>query len=92
MVQNKREESIEAWRYFSRRARAVINIAANLKLGELENIEDWRALRSTAAYTGRALQELDEFAPFMLTMLPRTEYPFAKNGSARIGDSLQTFR
>ena len=72
----ERKESIDAWRYYSRRAQAVLNIAASLKLGNIGAAKDWEALRGTSSRTGDLLQELDRVEPFLLTMLPRVEYPF----------------
>ncbi|HEY6346097.1 MAG TPA: hypothetical protein VIY49_31800 [Bryobacteraceae bacterium] len=76
----KRRESLDTWRYYSRRAQAVLNIAANLKLGRFGELDDWAALRGTASRTGGLLEEIDRYSPFMLTMLPRIEYPFSKDG------------
>ena len=76
-----RREKIEAWKYWSRRAQAVLNIAANLKLGNLGDLDDWRALRDTDLRTGAFLQEMDRYAPFVMTMLPRIGYPFNTDGS-----------
>jgi len=78
---NERRESLEVWKYYSRRAQAVLNIAANLKLGKLGDLDDWRALRGIQFYSGRFLEEMDRFAPFMMTMLARTDYPFKGDGS-----------
>ena len=80
----KQREPIEVWRYYSRRAFAVLNVAANLKLGKLGDLDDWRALRGTASRTGGLLPELDRYAPFLLTMLPRVEYPFKTDGSGSL--------
>lgn len=71
-------EPIESWRYYSRRAQAVLNIAANLRLGKLGALDDWSALRETASRTGDLLPELDRVEPFLLTMIARTEYPFGE--------------
>lgn len=75
----ERRESLEAWRYFSRRAHAVLNIASNLKLGKLGEISDWEALRGTARWTGKFFQEMDRYAPFEQSMIPLIEYPFDRD-------------
>jgi hypothetical protein len=59
-----RREPIEVWRYFSRRAQAVLNIAANLKVGKLGDLDDWKALHGTASHSGNLLAEMDRYAPF----------------------------
>jgi transposase-like protein len=79
-----RREKIEAWKYWSRRAQAVLNIAANLKLGNLGDLDDWRALGGTELRTGAFLQEMDRYAPFLMTMFPRIAYPFKTEGSHSI--------
>jgi transposase-like protein len=79
-----RREPIETWRYWSKRAQAVLNIAANLKLGKLGELDDWRALRGLEQRTGGFLEEMDRYAPFITTMLPRVGYPFRKDGSDKV--------
>ena len=79
----ERREPLEAWRYFSRRAQAVLNIAANLKLGELGAVDDWDALRDPASHTGDFLKEMDRYAPFELTMVARIGYPFVRGRAGR---------
>ncbi len=37
-------DSIEAWRFFSRRAMAVLNLIASLKQGKIGGIDDWKEL------------------------------------------------
>lgn len=37
-------EPIEAWRYYSRSAMAVLNLIASLKQGKIGGVEDWRQL------------------------------------------------
>jgi hypothetical protein len=81
---SERREPIDVWKYFSRRARAVLNIAANLKLGKIGDLDDWAALRGTAVRTGDFLHEMDRYAPFLITMMARTEYPFMQDGSTSI--------
>jgi hypothetical protein len=39
-------DPIRAWRYFSRRGYAVLNIAAALKQGRLGDVDDWKAIGS----------------------------------------------
>jgi hypothetical protein len=82
----ERRELIEVWKYFSRRAQAVLNIAANLKLGRLGDLVDWDALRGTEYRSGNLLQEMDRHAPFLQTMLPRIEYPFNQRRKNRSVD------
>src|SRR5262249_35058639 len=85
----ERREPIDAWRYYSRRAQAVVNIAANLKLGKLGDLEDWLALRGTAVWTGDLLQELDRFEPLLGDDATRIEYPFAVKGKPAYKRSVQ---
>jgi hypothetical protein len=40
-------DSIEAWRFYSRRAMAVLNLIAAAKQGKIGGIEDWRELGAT---------------------------------------------
>src|ERR1035437_792361 len=44
------QEPLEAWRYFSRRAQAVMSIAARLKTGKPGTVEDWTALSQLAPH------------------------------------------
>jgi hypothetical protein len=37
-------EPIATWKYFSGRARAVLNIAAAIKVGKIGSVEDWREI------------------------------------------------
>jgi DNA-directed RNA polymerase subunit RPC12/RpoP len=48
-------EPLEAWRYFSRRANAVLAIAANIRQGRLGRPEDWAALSSLSSKIPPAL-------------------------------------
>lgn len=71
-------EPIEAWKYFSRRAAAVLNIAAALKDGKLGDLADWGVL-ATIQTRDEAADEASFKAAFaqhrygmsFLTDLPR---------------------
>lgn len=52
------DDPIEAWRYFSHRAFAVLNIAAALKQGKLGDLDDWRLIASDC--TKDAMRVADE--------------------------------
>lgn len=56
-------ESLEDWKYFSRRARAVLNIAAYAKLDRLAPPEHWKSLVSLALWdrAASAAEIKDEF-------------------------------
>jgi hypothetical protein len=71
----ERRESIWDWKYYSRRAHAVLNIAANLRLGKLGAIEDWVALHGLVSHSGDFLADLHRFGPFMLEGFVGTRYP-----------------
>lgn len=47
-----RSEPLAAWRYYSRRARAVLNIAAHLQQGKCGHASDWAALDAVADRIG----------------------------------------
>jgi hypothetical protein len=47
-----RTEPLEAWRYYSRRARAVLNLAAQLQQGKRGDATDWAALDAVGARIG----------------------------------------
>jgi transposase-like protein len=52
------EEAIETWRHFSRRACAVLNIAANVNEGKPGPIPEWEQLSALPWLRGRALEDL----------------------------------
>jgi len=82
----ERSESISEWRYFSRRARAVLNIAARLKGGAVGELEDWQAMRGTAAHTGDFVRnDLDRFGPFVLGICATHAYPSEAIGFGKPG-------
>jgi hypothetical protein len=55
-----RSEPLEAWRYYSRRARAVLNIAAHLQQGRSGSAEDWTTFDAIDGRIGpETLREVD---------------------------------
>jgi predicted RNA-binding Zn-ribbon protein involved in translation (DUF1610 family) len=79
LVDINRTEPLGEWRYFSKRACAVLNIAAKLKQGRVGLLDDWAALRGTRAHTGDFLEDVrrDGGLPFFVC---DREYPFGANG------------
>ena len=71
----KRHEPVEAWRYYSRRAHAILNIAANLRRGELGTTGDWEALHNIISHSGDFVVDLHRYGPFMLSGVAGGEYP-----------------
>jgi len=71
----ERREPIEMWRYYSRRAQAILNIAANLKLGKVGALDDWTALHHLAAHSCDFLLEIERYGPFMLQAIANAAYP-----------------
>jgi predicted RNA-binding Zn-ribbon protein involved in translation (DUF1610 family) len=69
------KESVEAWMYYSRRARAVLNIGASLSCGKLGSLDDWAALRGTASRAAGFVEEICEYS-FFTPRVFRREYPF----------------
>src|ERR1700693_5028753 len=45
-------DPIAAWQYYSRRARAVLNIAASLKLNKLGDLDDWSEISVVVSASG----------------------------------------
>lgn len=80
-----RREPIALWRYFSRRARAVLNIAARLKRGKPGLLKDWLALHGTGAHTGDFVQDLHRFGPAPLWIWEQGEYPIKARGFGKPG-------
>ena len=55
-----RSEPLEAWRYYSLRARAVLNVGAHLNQGQHGNAKDWAIFDAVADRIGpEALREID---------------------------------
>lgn len=69
-------EPLETWRYFSKRAYSVLNIAANLAQGRLGRIEDWTALAGTRERAGAEfIEELGRVSPMSLRIIATHGYP-----------------
>ena len=80
----KIREPVETWHYYSRRAHAILNIAANLRRGELGALTDWEALRYMLPHSGDFVSDLHRYGPFMLSAVAGGEYPFrTKPGDKR---------
>jgi hypothetical protein len=72
-------DSIQAWRFYSSRALAVLNLIAAIKLGKIGDIQDWKALGVTDDSTEeleRVTSDLSRFPlPQLMGMgLPKTKY------------------
>ena len=71
------EEPLSSWRYFSRRAASVLNIAAALQDGKVGDLDDWAALRGTSSTCGSLLSELSRYSPGLMFLISlERDYPF----------------
>lgn len=57
-----RREPLSVWRHLAQRARAVLNIAASLKLGKSAPWSEWECLTPLAPHTGDFVTDLHRFA------------------------------
>ena len=91
-IYKPRTEQLEVWRYFSRRASAVLSIAAKVKEDSLGDFEEWRSFQNLNKWAPHFLEKfMDEVSPYVAIAPAAGYWLGAKDPSKRNLESERIF-
>jgi hypothetical protein len=91
-VSTPHAESLQTWRFFSRRARAILNLAARLQQGKKGTAKQWEPLGELRSVIGtRGIKYLSDEAPGLSWLIAERGFPRPEDQNLKIQRALLAY-